>query len=105
MAGKYVHQSILRLEDPELITGNVQFLDDIELPGMLHAAFKRSDYAHARIKSIDVSEARKLPGVIGVYTAEDFGDYIKPGPLQVPPPNGDQRCYLCGAHNHADCQG
>lgn len=43
MAGKYVHQSILRLEDPELITGNVQFLDDIELPGMLHAAFKRSD--------------------------------------------------------------
>lgn len=86
MAGKYVHQSILRLEDPELITGNVQFLDDIELPGMLHAAFKRSDYAHARIKSIDVSEARKLPGVVGVYTAEDFGDYVKPGPLQVPPP-------------------
>jgi len=86
VAGKFVHQSIKRIEDPELITANVQFLDDINLPGMLHAAFKRSDYAHARIKSIDVSEARKLPGVIGVYTAEDFGDYVKPGPLQVPPP-------------------
>lgn len=53
---------------------------------MIHAAFKRSDYAHARIKSIDTSEAKNIPGVIGVYTAADFGDYIKPGPLQVPPP-------------------
>lgn len=86
MTGKYIHQSIKRIEDPELITGRVQFLDDIELPNMLHAAFKRSDYAHARIKSIDASEARNLPGVIGVWTAEDFGDFIKPGPLQVPPP-------------------
>ncbi len=86
MAGKFVHQSIKRNEDPDLITGKVQFLDDIELPGMLHAAFKRADYAHARILNIDVSEARKLPGVIAVYTAADFGDYIKPGPLQVPPP-------------------
>ncbi len=53
---------------------------------MIYAAFKRSDFAHARILSIDTSEAEKLPGVIGVYTAKDFGDYIKPGPLQVPPP-------------------
>jgi carbon-monoxide dehydrogenase large subunit len=86
VAEKFVHQSIKRNEDPDLITGKVQFLDDIELQGMLHAAFKRADYAHARILSIDVSEARNLPGVIGVYTAADFGDYIKPGPLQVPPP-------------------
>lgn len=86
MAGKYIHQSIRRIEDPELITGRVKFLDDIELPDMLHAAFKRSDYAHARILSLDVSEARALPGVIGVWTAADFGDYIKAGPLQVPPP-------------------
>lgn len=86
MTEKYVHQPIRRIEDPDLITGHGQFLDDIELPGMIHAAFKRADYAHARIKKIDVENARKLPGVIGVWTAADFGDFIKPGPLQVPPP-------------------
>jgi aerobic carbon-monoxide dehydrogenase large subunit len=86
MTTKFINKPIKRTEDPEIITGRVQYLDDIELPGMLYAAFKRSDYAHARIKSIDVSEARALPGVFGVWTAEDFGDYIKPGPLQVPPP-------------------
>jgi carbon-monoxide dehydrogenase large subunit len=80
-------QSITRNEDPYLLTGKAQFVDDIELPGMLHAAFLRSDYAHARIKSIDVSQALKRPGVVAVYTAADFGDYWKPGPLQVPPPS------------------
>jgi aerobic carbon-monoxide dehydrogenase large subunit len=84
---KYLGQRIKRLEDPRLLTGQALFIDDIELPGMLHAAFKRSDYAHATIKSIDVSEARKLPGVVAVYTAEDFGDYWHIGPLQVPPPS------------------
>jgi len=80
------HKPILRNEDPQILAGKAQYLDDIELPGMVYAAFKRSDYAHARITNIDVSEARALPGVIGVYTAEDFGDLVKPGPLQVPPP-------------------
>ena len=86
MSGKVFGQSVLRNEDPYLLTGKAEFIDDIQLPGMLHAAFLRSDYAHARIKSIDVSQARKRPGVVAVYTAEDFGDYWKPGPLQVPPP-------------------
>ncbi len=86
MTGKYFGQPIPRLEDKYLLTGEAKFIDDIELPGMLHAAFYRSDYAHARIVKIDVSEARKRPGVVAVFTAEDFGDYWKPGPLQVPPP-------------------
>lgn len=86
MAERVFHKSILRNEDPQILAGKAQYLDDIELPDMVFAAFKRSDYAHAIIKSIDVSEARALPGVIGVYTAEDFGDLVKPGPLQVPPP-------------------
>ncbi|MHB8932657.1 MAG: xanthine dehydrogenase family protein molybdopterin-binding subunit, partial [Bellilinea sp.] len=86
MAGRVFHKSILRNEDPQILAGKAQYLDDLELPGMVFAAFKRSDYAHAIIKSIDVGEARALPGVIGVYTAEDFGDLVKPGPLQVPPP-------------------
>ncbi len=53
---------------------------------MLHVAFLRSDYAHGKINSIDVSEALKRPGVIAIYTAEDLGDYWQPGPLLVPPP-------------------
>ena len=86
MAKKIFGEKISRLEDPRLLTGQAQFIDDIEMPGMLHAAFYRSDYAHARIKSIDVSAAKKRPGVVAVYTADDFGDFWKPGPLQVPPP-------------------
>ena len=86
MAGIVFGQRIPRNEDARLLTGKAEFVDDIELPGMLHAAFLRSDYAHARINSIDVSAALKRPGVVAVYTATDFGDYWKPGPLQVPPP-------------------
>lgn len=86
MTGKYFGQPVKRLEDKFLLTGNAKFIDDIEIPGMLHAAFLRSDFAHARIISIDVTEARKHPGVVAVYTADDFGDYWKVGPLQVPPP-------------------
>ena len=86
MTGKIFGQPVTRLEDKHLLTGKAKFIDDIEIPGMLHAAFLRSDYAHAIIKKVDVSEARKHPGVVAVYTAEDFGDYWKPGPLQVPPP-------------------
>ncbi len=90
MTKNYVGKSIKRLEDPRVLTGSAQYLDDIDLPGMLHAAFLRSDYAHARINKIDVSAARQHPGVYAVYTAEDFGDYWHVGPLQVPPPSAIQ---------------
>src|SRR5204862_359347 len=53
---------------------------------MLHVAFLRSEHAHARLKRIDVSAARRRPGVVAVYTAADLGDYWRPGPLLVPPP-------------------
>ncbi|NPV78277.1 MAG: xanthine dehydrogenase family protein molybdopterin-binding subunit [Anaerolineae bacterium] len=86
MAGKYFGQPILRNEDAQLLSGKARFIDDIDLPGMLHAAFLRSDFAHARIKKIDYSAALKRSGVVAVYTAEDFGDFWRPGPLQVPPP-------------------
>src|SRR5688500_9438920 len=77
---------IKRTEDPRLLTGRAQFVDDVHLPGMLHAAFKRSDYAHARVVNVDVSAAREVPGVVAVYTADDLGDFWKPSPLLVPPP-------------------
>ncbi|MGC9357460.1 MAG: molybdopterin cofactor-binding domain-containing protein [Anaerolineae bacterium] len=86
MTTKYFGQPIKRKEDPRLLTGQALFIDDVELPGMLHAAFLRSDYAHARVLSIDTSAARERPGVVMVITAEDMGDDWAPGPLAVPPP-------------------
>ncbi|MDY7079552.1 MAG: xanthine dehydrogenase family protein molybdopterin-binding subunit [Chloroflexota bacterium] len=76
-----------RTEDPRLLTGQALFVDDVELHGMLHAAFLRSDYAHARIKSIDVSAAQSRPGVVAVYTAQDLGDFWQHGPPLVPAPH------------------
>ena len=86
MSGRYVGQSVPRNEDRRLLTGHAMFVDDVRLEGMLHVAFVRSDHAHAEIRSIDVSAALERPGVVAVYTAEDLGDYWRPGPLLVPPP-------------------
>lgn len=77
---------ITRNEDARLLSGRALFVDDVELPGMLHAAFLRSNVAHAHIRSIDVAAARARPGVVAVYTAADLGAYWAPGPLLVPPP-------------------
>ena len=78
--------SVKRNEDARLLTGRAQFVDDVKLPGILHAAFVRSPHAHARIVSIDASAALVRDGVVAVYTAEDLGDYWRPGPVIVPPP-------------------
>ena len=86
MATRYFGQPIKRNEDPRLLTGQATFTDDVHLTGMLHVAFVRSDYAHARIKRIDTAAALAMPGVVAVYTAADLGAYWQPGPLLVPPP-------------------
>jgi carbon-monoxide dehydrogenase large subunit len=78
--------SIKRNEDARLLAGRAQFVDDVELPGMLHAAFVRSPHAHARIVSVDASAALARRGVVAVYSAQDLGDYWRPGPVIVPPP-------------------
>jgi carbon-monoxide dehydrogenase large subunit len=85
---KYLGQRIKRTEDPRLLTGQALFVDDVQIPGMLHAAFLRSDYAHARVLSIDTAAARETPGVVAVYTAEDMGDDWRPSPPNVSPPPG-----------------
>ena len=86
MTKKFIGKRVKRNEDPRLLTGQALFVDDVEIPGMLHAAFLRSDYAHARLLSIDVSAARQRPGVVAVYTAEDMGEDWQPGPPLVSPP-------------------
>src|ERR1700729_3370139 len=62
----------LRKEDERLITGQTNWTDNLQLPGMLHIAFLRSPFAHARITSVDVSAARNEPGVIAAYSGADF---------------------------------
>src|ERR1700756_1040021 len=62
----------LRKEDERLITGQTNWTDNIRLPGMLHVAFLRSPYAHARITSVNVSAALSEPGVIAAYSGADF---------------------------------
>jgi carbon-monoxide dehydrogenase large subunit len=86
MSTRTFGEPIKRNEDRRLLTGRALFIDDVELPGMLHAAFLRSQVAHARILNIDVSRALRRPGVIAAYVAGDLGDYWRPGPLLVPPP-------------------
>jgi carbon-monoxide dehydrogenase large subunit len=86
MTTRFFGAPVKRNEDRRLLTGQALFIDDVELPGMLHAAFLRSQVAHARIRNIDVSRALLRPGVVAVYTADDYGAYWQPGPLLVPPP-------------------
>jgi carbon-monoxide dehydrogenase large subunit len=86
MSTRVFGKRIKRNEDPRLLTGRALFTDDVQLPGMLHAAFVRSPYAHARLLSVDTAAARLMPGVHAVYAADDLGAYFQHGPLLVPPP-------------------
>ncbi len=86
MSTRTFGEPVKRNEDRKLLTGQALFVDDVELPGMLHAAFLRSQVAHARILKIDVSKALQRPGVVAAYVADDLGAYWQPGPLLVPPP-------------------
>lgn len=78
MATQYFGERIKRNEDPRLLTGQALYVDDVDLPGMLHVAFLRSPYAHAKIINIDVSLALQREKVVAVYTADDLGEYWKP---------------------------
>jgi carbon-monoxide dehydrogenase large subunit len=68
----FVGQSVERREDSRFLTGKGQYTDDITLPGQTYAYFLRSPYAHARIKSLDTTDAAKAPGVLGIFTGEHF---------------------------------
>src|SRR5712691_350471 len=78
----YTGQSVKRFEDPRLLTGQGTFLDDITFPGMLHAAVLRSPHPHALLTSIDTAEARHVPGVVAVLTAEDLEGVVEPVPTR-----------------------
>ncbi|HEX2481369.1 MAG TPA: xanthine dehydrogenase family protein molybdopterin-binding subunit [Methylomirabilota bacterium] len=76
----WVGKSIKRLEDPKLLTGEARYVDDVHETGMLHAAVLRSPYAHARIKRLDTTKARALPGVVAVVTGKEAAELAGPVP-------------------------
>ncbi|HET7638791.1 MAG TPA: hypothetical protein VFK47_08630, partial [Ktedonobacteraceae bacterium] len=84
MGTNWFGKPVQRVEDPRLLRGKGTYVDDISLPGMLHAALLRSPHAHARIIGIDTAAARAQPGVHLVLTAEDVGEALEPSPLLVP---------------------
>src|SRR5467141_2082584 len=82
MGEKLFGASIKRREDPRLITGKGSFVDDLRIPGTTTAAFVRSPHAHARIVRIDATAAKKVKGVLAVYTGQDLvAAGVKPIPV------------------------
>jgi aerobic carbon-monoxide dehydrogenase large subunit len=74
----FIGASIERREDDRLLSGRGQFVDDVHLEGMLHAAVYRSAKPHGRIRTVEVAQAAALRGVIGVFTGTDFAGKLKP---------------------------
>jgi aerobic carbon-monoxide dehydrogenase large subunit len=77
VADRTVGRRVKRVEDPNLVRGKGQFVDDIRLPGTLQAAFVRSPHAHAKILSVDVTRAKAMAGVHGIFTAADMPPGIR----------------------------
>ena len=96
MQDGFIGRSVPRFEDARFLTGRGRYVDDLNLPGQLHAVVLRSPHGHAEIAAIDAGSARHMPGVRGVYTAANLvGDGVGPlpciaqvatlAPLIVPP--------------------
>jgi len=69
---KYVGTPVLRKEDPEFLTGQARYTDDLTVAGMLWMTVVRSPFAHARIKAVDASKALAMPGVVAAFSGQDF---------------------------------
>jgi carbon-monoxide dehydrogenase large subunit len=80
---RYVGQPVKRVEDRRILTGRGQYIDDVRLPRMVHAAFVRSPMAHATITSIDTSAALDAPGVVGVLVGTDLQAMLQPMPVAL----------------------
>ena len=101
---RFTGASVPRREDPRLLAGAGRFVDDINRPGLLEAAFVRSPVAHGRLASIDADAALNTEGVVAVLTAEDLAQCCSPmgmgtaGPLIVPAhlPLADEKVRFAG---------
>ncbi len=84
-AGSLIGVPVRRVEDPTLLKGEGTFIDNLDIPGALHLAFVRSPMAHAEIRGIDATEARTMPGVVAVYSADDLDFPDHTGMMQLHP--------------------
>jgi carbon-monoxide dehydrogenase large subunit len=75
---RYTGARVRRVEDPRLLRGRGRYVDDVVLPRMLHVAFVRSPHAHARVRRVEAGVARRLSGVVGVFTADDLRALARP---------------------------
>jgi carbon-monoxide dehydrogenase large subunit len=87
MGAKYFGAAVKRREDPRFLRGEGRYVDDVKLPGLLHAAFLRAPHAHAKLAGIRTGAAAGMPGVVAVFTYADLERWMKPLPLfgAVPP--------------------
>ncbi|PYQ74993.1 MAG: carbon monoxide dehydrogenase [Acidobacteria bacterium] len=88
---KLVGERVKRREDPRLIQGRATYVDDIALVGMQYIAFKRSDVAHARIRSVDTRAAQAMDGVEAVFTGAQVAEFLAPMPIGTPFPSPEPR--------------
>src|SRR5438552_16491642 len=88
MGARYFGAAVKRREDPRFLRGEACYVDDVTLPGMLHAAFCRSPHAHARIVAIRTRAAAEAAGVVRVFTFADLERWMKPLPVFGAPPPG-----------------
>ncbi len=86
-----IGQALQRHEDIRLIRGQGQYTDDMKLPGMVYAHIVRSPYAHAKITAIDTSRAKKMPGVVAVFSGQDLKDEVGLIPTAWIPPDADMK--------------
>ncbi|HYT40685.1 MAG TPA: xanthine dehydrogenase family protein molybdopterin-binding subunit, partial [Acidimicrobiia bacterium] len=83
--GSLLGNAVRRVEDPEVLLGRAAYVDDLDLPGVLHLVFVRSTVPHAELRSVDVSEAATMPGIAGVFSAADLDVAVAPGLMVVNP--------------------
>jgi carbon-monoxide dehydrogenase large subunit len=87
MGAKHFGARVKRLEDPALLSGRGRFVDDVKLPGTLHACFVRSPHAHAKLLGFDTKATLAMPGVHAVITAADLPETMRNTPLPLLLPN------------------
>ena len=100
MLPKLVGARVKRREDPRLIQGHGTYVDDIKVPGRCHLAFKRSDVAHGRIRSIDVNAAEAMDGVEAVFTGEQIAELVDVMPIANPFPAPPRRAVAVDMVRH-----
>src|SRR5262249_34243545 len=91
---KMIGERIKRKEDPRFITGTGKYTDDVKLAGMLHVSLLRSDRGHARIKKVDTSAAKGMPGVVAVFSGKDLAGKVGGVPCGVK--NAEGKHYSAG---------